>query len=138
MQTTGDFVSAAAEFAAGVKHCHDNFQSRFVGIFRVGINRDSPTVIRDSNGIVCVHNNINFIGKTCNSLVHGVVQNLGHQMVQSCFIGAADIHSRPVADRLKPFQNFNGLGAVIGYFRSCSIKQIRHFILSIPQKALYF
>jgi hypothetical protein len=36
--------------------------------------------------------------------VHGVVQHLGHTMMQRPFIGAADVHPGLLADGLQPFK----------------------------------
>ena len=36
-----------------------------------------------------------------------------NKMMQRFFIGAADIHARPLAHRLKPFKDFNVLGGVV-------------------------
>ena len=35
-------------------------------------------------------------------LVHGVVEHLGHEMVQRPLVGAADIHAGALADGLEP------------------------------------
>jgi hypothetical protein len=40
-------------------------------------------------------------------LVHGVVEDLGEQMVQRLLVGAADIHARAAAHRLQPLQHLD-------------------------------
>ncbi len=45
-------------------------------------------------------------------LVHGVVEDLGREVVKRGLVGAADIHARPAPDRLQPFQNLDILRRV--------------------------
>ena len=47
-------------------------------------------------------------------LVHGVVQDLGHQVVHGPLVGAADIHAGAAADGLQPLEDLDVLGAIIG------------------------
>ena len=58
---------------------------------RVGWNT-SP-VIADKNGVVRSQFQFDPVGVSCDGLIHGVVENLGHQMVQGCIICAPDIHT---------------------------------------------
>ena len=48
-------------------------------------------------------------------LVHGVVDDFGEQMMQRLFVGAADIHAGPAADRLQPFEHLDVGGGVAGF-----------------------
>ena len=45
-------------------------------------------------------------------LVHRIVDDLGEEMVHRLVVGAADIHARPPAHRLQPFQHLDVGGAV--------------------------
>jgi len=51
-------------------------------------------------------------------LVHGVVDHLGEQVMQRLLVGAADVHARPSAHRLKPLQHLDVLGGVAGFRRA--------------------
>ena len=62
-------------------------------------------------------------------LVHRVVQNLGHQVVQRAFIGAADIHTGAFADGFEAFQDLNG-GRVVGVAGGGGQKVVGHVLLS--------
>ena len=45
-------------------------------------------------------------------LVHGVVHDLGEEVVEALLVGAADIHARPAADRLQPLQHLDVGGGI--------------------------
>ena len=60
-----------------------------------------------------MHLNLNAAGMTGNCLIHGIVQNLRHKVMQGAFVGAAHIHAGAQADRFQPFQNLNILGGII-------------------------
>ncbi len=47
-------------------------------------------------------------------LVHGVIQQFGHEVMKGAVVGAADIHGRPAPDRLQALQHFDVLGGVAG------------------------
>ena len=49
--------------------------------------------------------------------LHGL-QDLGHQVMQRAFVGAADIHAGALADGLEPFQHFDGGGVIGGGIRA--------------------
>ena len=65
--------------------------------------RKSPVLQRD----------LDEAGMAGDRLVHRVVEDFGGQMVQRGFVGAADIHAGPPADRLQPLQNLDVLGGII-------------------------
>ena len=44
--------------------------------------------------------------------VHRIVEDLGRQMVQRPFVGAADIHAWPPPDGLQPLKNLDILGGI--------------------------
>src|SRR5262249_15356581 len=46
-------------------------------------------------------------------LVDGVVDDLPHEVVQPLAVDAADVHRRPLADGLKPFEDGDVLGGVL-------------------------
>ena len=71
------------------------------------INRHTTAIVADCDGVICGQFNLNPIGMTRDSLVHRVVKDFCHQMVQGAFIGAANIHARALADGFQPFQHLN-------------------------------
>ena len=54
-------------------------------------------------------------------LVHGVVEHLGEEVVQSLLVGAADIHAGPPAHRLEPLEHLDVGGSIGIVGRSPSI-----------------
>ena len=77
------------------------------------INRNAAPVIRDREAIAFIKPHLNPRGMACHSLVHRVVEHFGSEVVERAFIGSADIHAGAAANRLKPFENFDGRGIVI-------------------------
>ncbi len=78
------------------------------------IDRDAAAVVGDGDKAVGCHLDFDPVGMTGQRLVHGVVDHLGEQVVQRLLVGAADIHARPAAHRLKAFQHLDMLGGVAG------------------------
>ena len=54
-------------------------------------------------------------GEAVHRLVHGVVEHFPDEMVQTGSTDPADIHARPLAYRLEPFENRNVFGCVVGH-----------------------
>ena len=48
----------------------------------------------------------------CHCLVHGVVEHLGEEVVQSLLVGAADIHAGTPAHRLEPLEHLDVGGSI--------------------------
>jgi hypothetical protein len=82
------------------------------GNFGMRIDRDAAAVVADGDGVVGVQLHLDAAGVAGHRLVHRVVEDLGHQMVQRAFVGAADIHAGPLADGLQPLQHLDGGGVV--------------------------
>ena len=57
-------------------------------------------------------------------LVHRVVQDFGRQVMEGIDVGAADIHARTAADRLKPLQHLDVLGGIGLGGGGWSVKQV--------------
>ena len=71
------------------------------------IDRNAAAVIGDAAEAVVFEVHVDEAGMARHSLVHGVVDDLGEEMVEPRLIGAADEHARATADRLEPFQNLD-------------------------------
>jgi hypothetical protein len=81
---------------------------------------------------------IDSLAKPGEIFIHRIVQYLGNTMVQSPFVGAANVHSRFLADCLQPFQlpklcgivsagNFRWGTSVFDYFESILVRHKIHF-----------
>ena len=81
------------------------------------IDRDAAAVIGDGQKAVGAQFDLDERGVPRQRLVHGVVDDLGEQMMQRLFVGAADIHAGTPTYRLQSFQHLDvgrgvaGLGA---------------------------
>ncbi len=122
VQAAGNFIGVAAEFAAGMQHRHNHFKRRLVWIFRVRIDRNTATVVTDRDGIIGIQRQFNPVGITGHRLIHRIVQNLGHQMMQRLLIGTADIHTGTCPNRFQTFQNLNVLCRITGLCRCRTVK----------------
>ncbi len=61
-------------------------------------------------------------------LVHCVVQQLGHEMVQGALVGAADVHARAPSDRLQPLQHLDVLRRVVACLGGRVLEEIGHVL----------
>jgi hypothetical protein len=52
------------------------------------------------------------LGVAGDRLVHRVVEHLGEEVMQRPLVGAADVHARPLADRLEAFEDLDVLCGV--------------------------
>ena len=115
VQTARGLVDLGVEFAAGMQRAHDHFQRRLVLEFRMRIDRNAAAVVGDGDKAVGLHLDLDPVGVAGQRLVHGVVDDLGEQVMQRLLVGAADIHAGAAAHRLEPLQNLDVLGGVAGF-----------------------
>ena len=83
------------------------------------IDRNAAAVVGNRQEAVGVKLDLDEGGMAGHRLVHRIVDDLGEEMVQRLLVGAADIHARPPAHRLQPFQYLDvgctiALAAVLG------------------------
>jgi hypothetical protein len=120
-------VGLAAEFAAGVQRCQDDFEGGFVGETRMSIDRDPATIVSHGDPVAGAELDLDAGGMASNRLVHSVVEDFGGEVVEPALVGAADIHSGATADRLQPFEDFDVLCRIaVDSFRVRRIEQIGH------------
>jgi len=100
VQAAGSIVSLAAEFTARIQRRHYHFKGRFVFIFRMRIDRNAAPIITHGQAIALHHFDLDKAGMARNRLIHGVVDDLGKQMVHGAAVSAANIHARAAAHRL--------------------------------------
>ena len=93
MQAAGRGVDLAVELATGVQGREDDLQRRLVLELGVGIDGNAAAVVAHQHAIAPQHFQMDRVGVTRHSLVHGVVQHLGHEMMQGPLVGAADVHA---------------------------------------------
>ena len=123
MQAAGGLVGLARELAARVQRAEDHLQSALVGKLGMRIHGDAAPVVADRDGMVRVKLHLDAGGVSRHRLVHGVVENLGHEVMQRALIGAADIHAGALAHGLKPLQHLDG-GGIVALRRLVSGKKV--------------
>ena len=69
VKTAGYLISSASEFTAGMKHCKYDLHCR-KSCLMIDSHRDSPSVVTDSNGIIFVYINLDFIAVSCKCLIY--------------------------------------------------------------------
>jgi hypothetical protein len=112
VQTAGGLVGLARELAARVQRAEDDLKRALVGELRMRVDGDATAVVADGDGVIGMQLHLDAGGMAGHRLVHGVVEHLGHQVVQRALIGAADIHAGALADGLQPLQHLDGGGVV--------------------------
>ena len=113
MQAPGGLVSAAGKLAAGVQRGEDDLKRAFLGEFGVRVGGNAAAVVAHQQGVGRGECHLDEGGVAGDRLVHGVVDDLGGQMVQRGLVGAADIHAGAAADWLQAFQDLDVLGRVV-------------------------
>ena len=115
VQPARGLVGAFAELAARVQGAEDHLQRRLAGELGMRIDGDAAAVVAHHDRLVGAQLDLDAAGMARHRLVHGVVEDLGHEVMQRAFVGAADIHAGALADGFKPFQHLDrGGGIAVG------------------------
>src|SRR5690606_2887936 len=96
-----------------VQRGENDFERRLAGIFGMVVDRNAAAVIGDGDGAVLLKDDFDFVGVACDGLVHGVVENFGHEVVEGALVGAADIHAGALAHGFEAFEHFDAFGGVV-------------------------
>ena len=116
MEAACRLVAAVLELSARVQHGEDHLERALLRR-RMLVDRDAAAVVGDGDrAAVLVEGDDDVRGKAVHGLVYGVVENLPDQMMEAGGADAADIHARPLADRLEPFENGDVFGGVVGHW----------------------
>ena len=90
----------------------------------MGVYRDAPAIVGDGEPVARFQRHFDAGGVAGDRFVHAVVEHFTGKMVQRAFVRAANIHARPAADRLQPFQNLDRRGVIIGGRDGAGGKQV--------------
>ena len=112
VQASGHLVTAPAELATGVEDGqHDGDRRQLLA--RWDVDGDAAAVVGDLNGAVGQDRNLDAVTEAGQCLVHRVVHDLPHQVVQAALTGRADVHAGSLADCLESFEDLDRAGVVV-------------------------
>ena len=116
MKAAGDLVAPAAELAAGVEDGQGHLQGVLAGLLMVA-HGDAAAVVPNGDAVARVKKHLDMGAEARHGLVHAVVHDLGHQLVQSPLVRGTDVHAGTAAHGLQPLQHLD-LGSVVasGHF----------------------
>ena len=106
MQTTGNFISATAEFSAGMQDRKHDFYRRNT-CFVVDSDRNASSIVNDCYGIIFIYRYLDGITIPRKSFINCIIYNLINQMMKTSGRCTADIHTRSLSYSLKTFQYLN-------------------------------
>ena len=112
MQAAGGDVRAAAELAAGVQLGGDDLDAGQPGL-RLLVGRDAAAVVVHLDRAVGVQRDLDPVRGAGERLVDAVVDDLPQAVHEPAGVGRADVHPRPLADRLEPLED-EEVGCVVG------------------------
>ncbi len=124
VQSARNLVRGILELAAGMEHRQHDFRGGLAAL--VHVHGNAAPVVDDRDRAVDVDSDVDVAAIARQGLVDGVVDDLVDEVVQPARPGRADVHRRPLADGLEPFENFDFVGAVVfdarrnGARRGCS------------------
>src|SRR5579885_243537 len=87
VQTTTDFIAAAAKLAARMQYGHDDFQRGEARTLVVLLYRYATPVIFNSDGAIGVNGDFDGVGLTGHHFVNAVIDNFLDQVMQATLIG---------------------------------------------------
>ena len=82
------------------------------------IHGNAAAIVGDGQPVADAKHDFDACGMARNCLVHAVVEDLGREVVQRPFVGAADIHARPTPDRLQPLEDLDRRSIITARFRT--------------------
>ena len=107
MKPPGNLVGIVIEFTAGVKCRHDDFGGGRV-LFFVEVDRDTPTVIDNRDGVVRPDRDIDGRTVACQCLIDAVVDHFENHVVQTgTIVRVADVHTGAFAYGIEAFEDLD-------------------------------
>src|SRR5882672_1967982 len=132
VQAAGDLVGVVVELASGVKLGHDDLCRRaFLLVLLVHTRGNAAAVVDYADRVVGVDGDGDLVAKARQGFVDGVVHNLEHHVMQSGPVRCvADVHPRPLADRIQAFQDLDAVGIVV-LARVAALLRFSHLLSSL-------
>ena len=82
MQAAGYLVSSAAEFATGMQDRKYDLDRRNTGLM-INTYRNTTAVINNGDRIIRIDHHFDFVAKSCQRLIDGIIYDLIYQMVKA-------------------------------------------------------
>ena len=112
VQSSAGLICLIIKFSAGMKSGeHHAFRAH---TFLVHSDRYASAVVFHGAGPVLLQYDLDRGAVSCQMLVHGVIDNLIDQMIESSGGDTADVHSGSRADSFKSFQYLDAVRCIIG------------------------
>ncbi len=114
VQAAGDRVAAAAELAAGVQRRERDLDGGTAVLRpRDRLDGDAGAVVLHGHAAVGVERDDDLGRAARHRLVDGVVDDLGHEVMQASGTGGADVHPRAEPDVLDALEDLDVAGVVV-------------------------
>ena len=123
VQATGNFISAAAEFAARVQDGEHHGHGRDADLV-VNADGDTAAVVRHADDTVGQNLYVNLVAVTGEGFVDGIVYDFIDEVMKSARTCRADVHTRPFAYRFQPFENLY-FTFIVGVVRLCHFAEFQ-------------
>ena len=113
MKPTRSLVGFAGKLAARMERAKEHFERGFGGKARMRVHRDAAAIVAHRNRVIAMKLNLDPVRVASDGLVHRIIQDFGDKVMQRTFIGAADVHAGPFADRFEPLKDLDRCRVVI-------------------------
>ena len=111
VETAGDLVAFAAEFAAGVQSSHDGLKCRYFRLL-MDVDWDAAAVVGDTHFVLRQKRYLDIVRKPSHRFVTRVVEYLPNEVMEAVGAGRADIHAGAATHRFKPLEDGNVRGSI--------------------------
>ena len=99
MQSAGNLVSPAAEFTAGMQDRKYYLNRRNTG-FLLNVYRNTAAVVLYRDRIILIYLYFNRITETGKRFIHGIINDLIHEVMEASHGSTSNIHTRTFPYRL--------------------------------------
>src|SRR5262249_16551507 len=106
VESAGHLVRGMLELAAGVQHGEDDLRCCLARLL-VSVDGNASTVITHRTGAVRVQDDLDAVAEATHGLVHGVIDDLVHEVVEPVGAGVPDVHGRPLAHGLETLEDLD-------------------------------
>ena len=91
---------------------HDDLEGAASFLF-IDAGRDAAAVVANPYGVVFQYLDVYLVAEAAHGFVNAVVDHLVDKMVKTPHGNVADIHRRPLAHGLEPFQNLYAVRGIL-------------------------